>query len=83
MYADIMMLDESIDNITEKIKNSLDTHPAAQRLMKITGIGPLACRALLDLGDGRIFSKGRDFAASLGLVPRLEHPDPRNFTVGC
>ena len=83
MYDDLIMLDECIDNITNKIKNSLNSYPAAQRLMKITGIGPLVCSALLiDLGDGRHFKKGRDFAASLGLVPRQHSTGGRDRLLG-
>jgi transposase len=58
MYDDLVTLYQSIVNITDKIKKSLNSYPAAQRLMKITGIGPLVCSALLiDLGDGRSFNK--------------------------
>lgn len=51
--------------------------------MKITGVGPLVCSALLiDLGDGLTFKKGRDFAASLGLVPRQHSTGGRDRLLG-
>lgn len=45
--------------------------PIAQRLLQLRGVGPLTASALVGaLGNGKSFSKGRDFAASLGLTPR-------------
>jgi transposase len=83
MYDELLLLNERIDCITNKIKNSVNNSLAAQRLMKITGIGPLVCSALLiDLGDGRAFKKGRDFAASLGLVPRQHSTGGQNRLLG-
>ena len=48
-------------------------HPVSQRLAAIPGVGVLTATALtVALGDGRQFRSGRQFAASLGLVPRQE-----------
>ena len=45
--------------------------PVSRRLGAIPGVGPLTASALTAaLGDGRHFRSGRQFAASLGLVPR-------------
>lgn len=45
--------------------------PAARRLATIPGIGVLNATALVAaIGDGHTFSRGRDLAAWLGLVPR-------------
>ena len=44
---------------------------AAQRLLAIPGIGPITASALAaEAGTTRQFACSRDFAASLGLVPR-------------
>ena len=43
----------------------------AKRLMSVPGIGPIISSAIVAaIGTGDAFSKGRDFAAWLGLVPR-------------
>ena len=43
----------------------------AQRLMSVPGIGPIISSAMVAaIGTGATFSKGRDFAAWLGLVPK-------------
>jgi transposase len=42
-----------------------------ERLMSVPGIGPITSSAMVAaIGAGNTFSKGRDFAAWLGLVPR-------------
>ena len=41
------------------------------RLMSVPGIGPIISSAMVAaIGSGEVFTKGRDFAAWLGLVPR-------------
>jgi len=41
------------------------------RLMSVPGIGPIISSAVVAaIGSGDVFSKGRDFAAWLGLVPK-------------
>ena len=49
--------------------------PCAKRLMTVPGIGPIISTATVAaIGKGDVFSKGRDFGAWLGLVPREGHP---------
>jgi transposase len=44
---------------------------ACQRLRQIPGIGPLIATAIVAaIGNGAAFSKGREFAAWMGLVPK-------------
>jgi transposase len=44
---------------------------ASRRLAEIPGIGPLSATALVaSIGDARRFASAREFAASIGLVPR-------------
>jgi transposase len=41
------------------------------RIRKIPGIGPVVATAIVAaIGNGAAFSKGREFAAWLGIVPR-------------
>lgn len=64
-------LEERIDRITEEITAVASADPACQRLMAVPGVGPISATALVAaVGNGSAFSKGRDFAAWLGLVPR-------------
>ena len=53
------------------IKGLADQDPACERLMTVPGIGPIISSAMVAaIGNGTVFSKGRDFGAWLGLVPK-------------
>jgi len=68
---DLRGLDERIKCLDTQITQRVKNDSVAKRLLKIRGVGPLTASALLGaLGDGKSFSKGRDFAASIGLTPR-------------
>jgi transposase len=64
-------LDERIDELSAEIKALADADGACERLMSVPGIGPIISSAIVAaIGTGEAFTKGRDFAAWLGLVPR-------------
>lgn len=65
-----MLLD--IQRLTRDIKAiELSEDAAGMRLLSIPGIGPFTASALVaDVGDASTYKSSRDFAASLGLVPR-------------
>lgn len=71
LYADLSHLDKRIEELDQHIALQVKADPVACKLLELRGVGPLTASALAGaLGDGRSFSKGRDFAASLGLTPR-------------
>ena len=71
LQQDIIMLDERVDEMDNKIKLLANNNEDAKRLLKIPGIGPITATALIcAIGDGRQFKRGRDMAAWLGLTPR-------------
>jgi len=71
LSADLRYLDDRIDSLDVLIERSVRVDPVARRLLELRGVGPLTASALAGaLGDGKAFSKGRDFAASIGLTPR-------------
>ncbi len=66
---------QSVDTlISEKDKQILAIHresELSQRLGDIEGIGPLTATAFISaVGDAKMFKRGRDCSAWLGLVPR-------------
>ena len=68
---------EQIGHRIAELETELPTwhrqHPVSQRLSAIPGVGVLTATGLtVALGDGTQFRSGRQFAASLGLVPRQE-----------
>ena len=71
LAGDWHRLDERIESVFAEIKALADQDPACERLMTVPGIGPIISSATVAaIGNGAAFSKGRDFGAWLGLVPR-------------
>lgn len=71
LAGDWHWLDERIEGVSTDIKALADQDPACERLMTVPGIGPIISSATVAaIGNGAAFSKGRDFGAWLGLVPR-------------
>jgi transposase len=65
------VLDARIGDYERRIRKLAQQNEPAQRLMAITGIGPIVALALVaTVGDARAFTSGRQFAAWLGLTPR-------------
>jgi transposase len=64
-------LDGRIEELSADIQAVADADSACERLMSVPGIGPIISSAMVAaIGTGEAFTKGRDFAAWLGLVPR-------------
>lgn len=64
-------LDERIAALDDEFAEMARDDAAARRLATIPGIGVLNATALVAaIGDGRMFNRGRDLSAWLGLVPR-------------
>src|SRR6516162_9826614 len=71
LAGDWRRLDERIEGLSADITSLVEKDPACERLMTVPGIGPIISSAMVAaIGTGDVFSKGRDFAAWLGLVPR-------------
>jgi transposase len=71
LAEDWRQLDARIDKLSTEIEVLAREDAGAQRLMSVPGIGPIISSAMVAaIGTGATFSKGRDFAAWLGLVPK-------------
>ena len=71
LYEDWLWLDERIETITGEIEMISKCEENCQRLMSVSGIGPIISTAVVAaIGTGEAFGRGRDFGAWLGLVPR-------------
>jgi transposase len=70
MVETLKALDERIRQLDAEIARRAKEDEAARRLMSIHGIGPITAIALRALApDPATFTKGRDFAAWVGLTP--------------
>src|SRR6201998_25240 len=71
LAGDWRRLDERIDGLSHEIEALARQDPACERLMTVPGIGPIISSAMVAaIGNGAVFTKGRDFGAWLGLVPK-------------
>jgi len=71
LTGDWRRLDERIEGLSGEIEAIARQDAGCERLMSVPGVGPIISSAMVAaIGAGDAFSKGRDFAAWLGLVPR-------------
>src|SRR5246127_1660826 len=71
LAGDWRWLDQRIEELSNEIEELARRDPACVRLMSVPGIGPIISSAMVAaIGTGDGFSKARDFAAWLGLVPK-------------
>jgi hypothetical protein len=71
LVGDWRRLDERIEGLSNEIETLARQDKACERLMTVPGIGPIISSAMVAaIGTGDVFSKGRDFGAWLGLVPK-------------
>jgi transposase len=71
LAGDWRMLDARIEAVSGEIEALARQDQACERLMTVPGIGPIISSAIVAaIGTGDAFSKGRDFSAWLGLVPK-------------
>ena len=71
LAEDWRRLDERINHLSGEITALARQDAGCERLVSVPGIGPIISSAMVAaIGNGDAFSKGRDFAAWLGLVPK-------------
>jgi transposase len=71
LTEDWRRLDNRIDAVTAEIQLLAREDECCRRLTSVPGIGVLTASAVVaTIGNGAAFTKGRDFAAWLGLTPK-------------
>jgi transposase len=82
-YDQLVELDNHIEFYTGKLEKLGKDDEACQRLQTLPGFGPIVASAFRSaIGNGRAYSRGRDVAASLGLVPRQHSTGGKNILLG-
>jgi transposase len=71
LWKEWKLVEQQIEELTDKLEQISASDPGCSRLRKIPGIGPVVATAIVAaIGNGAAFRKGREFAAWLGVVPR-------------
>ncbi|GAB7548060.1 hypothetical protein CS8_077530 [Cupriavidus sp. 8B] len=71
LHSHFKYLSAQIVEIEKEMAQQLADDDLGQRLLTIPGVGPITASVLAaEMGDGKQYGCSRDFAASIGLVPR-------------
>ena len=82
-YQQFVDLDGHITFYTDQLERLSKQDEACKRLQTIPGFGPIVSSAFRSsIGHGNNYSRGRDVAASLGLVPRQHSTGGKNVLLG-
>jgi transposase len=83
LHAHYQYLQAQIDDVDRDLALQVEDDELAQRLMAIPGVGPITASTLaVVISDGKQYGCGRDFAASIGLVPRQYSTGGRQHLLG-
>ena len=70
-YEKLKQLDADIKALDQRIHRLCQDNELSRRFRDVPGIGPItATIAAADIGHGKGYDSGRDYAASLGIVPK-------------
>lgn len=71
LWKEFTELEDRIKKINVIIKNIANENDKCKKIMKVEGIGDLTATAIYShFGNVNVFKNGRNFSASLGLVPK-------------
>jgi len=75
--------DEAVDRYGHQLEQLGKEHEICKKLMQIPGIGSINATLLFSYaGNGHQYPNGRDFSASLGLVPKQHSTGGRDLLLG-
>lgn len=82
-YDQLIELEGHIAFYTQELTRLSEQDEACQRLQTVPGFGPIVASAFRSvIGDGRAYARGREAAASIGLVPRQHSSGGKNVLLG-
>jgi transposase len=77
---EVRSLEARLAQIDQQLAHVAATHPVAQRLQQVPGVGVLTATALVGaVSHIHAFRRGRDFASWLGLTPRESSTGGRRY----
>lgn len=82
-YEKFKQLDSDIKAQDQRIHRLCAENPLSQRFLEVPGVGPITATMLAsDIGDGQGYASSRDYAASLGVVPKQHSSGDKQVFLG-
>jgi transposase len=83
LYERLVILDREIKEQDKRIQQLSMSDERSRRFLAVPGVGPIVATIVSsDIGDARHYQKSRDYAASLGVVPRQHSSGGRQVYLG-
>lgn len=83
LYQELMVMDQRLQEQSQKIERLAQQDPVASKLQKLPGVGFLTASAIAaSVSDPLEFKNGRQFFAWLGLVPKQNSTGGKNVLLG-
>jgi transposase len=83
MYESLSKLDDDINAQDRRINRLCQQNTLSRRFLDVPGIGPITATIMAsDIGEGKGYAKSRDYAASLGVVPRQHSSGDKQVLLG-
>lgn len=83
VLQDVRIADEELKKLDRDLEAIAKAHPVSRMLQTIPGVGPIIATAIVaSVSDPSQYKNGRQFSASLGLVPRHVGTGGANRTLG-
>lgn len=82
-YEKFKQLDSDIKAQDRRINRLCAENPLSERFLEVPGVGPITATILAsDIGDGQGYASSRDYAASLGVVPKQHSSGDKQVYLG-
>jgi transposase len=82
-YEKFKQLDNEIKVQDQRISRLCAQNPLCTSFLEVPGVGPMIATIMAsDLGDGLGYARSRDYAASLGIVPKQHSSGDRQVYLG-
>ena len=82
-YEKLAALDDEIKAQDQRISRLCNSNALSRRFLDVPGVGPMTASIVAsDIGDGKSYQSSRDYAASLGVVPRQHSSGDKQVYLG-
>jgi transposase len=82
-YEKLTALDEEVKRQDQRISRLCNNDALSRRFLDVPGVGPMTASIVAsDIGEGKGYQSSRDYAASLGVVPRQHSSGDKQIYLG-